>query len=95
MYRNEIKEKTSLSGLVSVVIPVYNVEKYLRECLDSVVGQTYKNLQIILVDDGSTDTSGAICDEYAKKDERITVVHQENQGAGAAKNTGLELVEGE
>lgn len=95
MYRNEIKEKTSLSGLVSVVIPVYNVEKYLRECLDSVVGQTYKNLQIILVDDGSTDTSGAICDEYAKKDERITVVHQENQGAGAAKNIGLELVEGE
>lgn len=85
----------TLERTISVVIPVYNVEKYLKECLDSVVGQTYKNLQIILVDDGSTDTSGAICDDYAKKDERITVVHQKNQGAGAAKNTGLELVEGE
>lgn len=88
------KEK-KLNSIISIVIPVYNVEKYLRECLDSVVGQTYKNLQIILVDDGSTDASGAICDEYAKRDERITVVHQKNQGAGAAKNTGLELVEGE
>ncbi len=66
-----------------------------RECLDSIVNQTYKNLQIILVDDGSSDNSGKICDEFAKKDSRITVVHQENQGAGAAKNTGLELIEGE
>ena len=71
--------------LISVIIPVYNVEKYIRECLDSIVNQTYKNLQIILVDDGSTDNSGKICDEFAKKDSRITVVHQENQGAGAAK----------
>ena len=81
--------------LISVIVPVYNVEKYIRECLDSIVNQTYKNLQIILVDDGSTDNSGKICDEFAKKDSRITVVHQENQGAGAAKNTGLELIEGE
>lgn len=81
--------------LISVVIPVYNVEKYIRECLDSIVNQTYKNLQIILVDDGSTDSSGKICDEYANKDSRITVVHQENQGAGAAKNAGLELIKGE
>lgn len=81
--------------LVSVIIPVYNVEKYIRECLDSIVNQSYKNLQIILVDDGSTDNSGKICDEYAKKDSRITVVHQENQGAGAAKNTGLDLIKGE
>ncbi len=80
---------------VSIVIPVYNVERYLGECLDSIVNQTYKNLQIILVDDGSTDNSGKICDEYAQNDNRITVVHQENQGAGAAKNTGLDLVEGE
>lgn len=84
-----------MDGKVSVVIPVYNVEKYLRECLDSVIGQTYENLQIILVDDGSTDASGIICDEYAREDARITVIHQKNQGAGAAKNTGLELVEGE
>lgn len=81
--------------LLSVIIPVYDVEKYIRECLDSIVNQTYKNLQIILVDDGSTDSSGKICDEYAKKDSRITVVHQENQGAGAAKNTGLDLIKGE
>lgn len=80
---------------ISVVIPVYNVEKYLSECLDSVVNQTYKNLQIILVDDGSTDSSGKICDEYAEKDNRITVVHQKNAGAGAAKNTGLELIDGD
>ena len=80
---------------ISVVIPVYNVEKYLSECLDSVVNQTYKNLQIIIVDDGSTDSSGKICDEYAEKDDRITVVHQSNAGAGAAKNTGLELINGD
>lgn len=80
---------------ISVVIPVYNVEKYLSECLDSVVNQTYKNLQIIIVDDGSTDSSGKICDVYAEKDNRITVVHQKNAGAGAAKNTGLELIDGD
>lgn len=80
---------------ISVVIPVYNVEKYISECLDSVVNQTYKNLQIILVDDGSTDFSGKICDVYAEKDNRITVVHQKNAGAGAAKNTGLELIDGD
>ncbi len=80
---------------ISVVIPVYNVENYLSECLDSIISQTYKNLQIILVDDGSTDNSGNICDDYAKKDNRITVIHQANQGAGAAKNAGLDLVKGE
>ena len=84
-----------MSKLLSVVIPVYNVEKYLPECLDSVINQTYKNLQIILVDDGSTDDSGGICDSYAKKDKRITVIHQKNLGAGAAKNTGLDNVKGE
>lgn len=81
--------------LISIIIPVYNVEKYIYECLDSVVNQTYKNLQIILVDDGSTDKSGKICDEYAELDERITVIHQENNGAGAAKNAGLELIRGD
>lgn len=82
-------------GTVSVVVPVYNVEKYIKECLDSIVNQTYKNLQIILVDDGSTDSSGKICDEYAENDNRITVIHQKNAGAGAAKNTGLDYVKGE
>jgi glycosyltransferase involved in cell wall biosynthesis len=84
-----------MNNKISVVIPVYNVEKYIKECLDSVINQTYKNLQIILVDDGSTDNSGEICDEYASKDNRITVIHQENQGAGAAKNSGIELATGE
>ena len=81
--------------MISVVIPVYNVEKYLKECLDSVINQTYKELEIILVDDGSTDNSGKICDEYAKIDPRIKVVHQKNMGAGGAKNTGLDLISGD
>lgn len=91
-----ILEEISLKdyGMISVIIPVYNVEEYIRQCLDSVINQTYKNLQIILIDDGSTDKSGIICDEYASKDNRITVVHQRNGGAGAAKNTGLELIKG-
>ncbi len=80
---------------ISVIVPVYNVEKYLEECLDSIIHQTYQKLQIVLVDDGSTDSSGIICDEYAKKDSRITVLHQTNQGAGAAKNAGLELIKGD
>lgn len=80
---------------VSIIIPVYNVEKYLPECLDSVVNQTYKELQIIVVDDGSTDSSGEICDQYAEKDNRITVIHQVNAGAANAKNTGLDNVKGE
>ena len=80
---------------VSVVLPCYNVEKYIRESLDSIINQTYKNLQIILIDDGSTDSSGSICDEYAASDDRITVIHQKNAGAGAAKNAGLNLIKGE
>lgn len=75
--------------LVSVIIPVYNVENYLRECVDSVINQTYKNLEIILVDDGSTDSSGNICDEYAQTDGRIKVVHQKNAGPSKTRNTGI------
>lgn len=81
--------------LVSVVVPVYNVSSYLEQCLDSVVNQTYKNLEIILVDDGSTDDSGAICDRYAEKDSRIQVIHKENGGLSSARNVGLERITGE
>ena len=68
--------------LISVIVPVYNVEKYLGECIDSVLHQTYKELEIILVDDGSKDSSGKICDGYAEKYENITVIHKENAGLG-------------
>ena len=80
---------------VSIIVPVYNVEQYLRECLKSLINQTEKDIEIILVDDGSTDKSGDICDEYAKRDRRISVIHQKNQGQSAARNKGLEISCGE
>ncbi|HFR3426712.1 TPA: glycosyltransferase, partial [Streptococcus suis] len=81
--------------LVSVIVPVYNVENYLSQCLDSIIHQTYKNLEIILVNDGSTDGSGKICDDYAAKDGRIKVIHQENGGLSDARNKGLDLMTGQ
>lgn len=74
---------------ISVIIPVYNVEKYLNECIDSVLAQTHTDFELILVDDGSSDRSGQICDEYAVKDNRIKVIHQPNGGVSVARNTGL------
>lgn len=79
----------------SIVIPVYNTAPYLRECLDSVLAQTYVDFEALLVDDGSTDESGSICDEYSSKDSRIKVIHQQNQGVSAARNTALEISRGE
>lgn len=81
--------------LISVIVPIYNVEPYLDECILSIRNQTYKNLQIILVDDGSTDFSGKICDKHALEDDRITTIHQENQGLVIARKKGLELADGE
>lgn len=81
--------------LVSIIIPVYNVEKYIKECLESVINQTYKNLEIILVDDGSPDNCGKICDEYSEKDSRIHVIHKANGGVSSARNAGIEASTGE
>lgn len=81
--------------LISVIVPVYKVEEYLRECVDSIISQTYRNLEIILVDDGSPDNCPAICDEYAGKDKRIIVVHQQNGGLSGARNAGLDIASGE
>ena len=80
---------------ISVIVPVYNVEPYLRQCIDSILAQTYSNFELILVDDGSPDNCGAICDEYAAKDSRIVVIHQENRGLSAARNAGLDIMHGE
>lgn len=81
--------------LVSVIIPVYGTERYLSRCIESVISQTYTNLEIILVEDGSPDGCSAICDDYARKDSRIVVIHQENQGVSAARNTGLDNAHGD
>lgn len=79
----------------SIVFPIYNVEKYLQRCLDSVLGQTYKNYEVIMVDDGSTDNCPAICDNYAARDARIKVIHKQNAGLGMARNTGIENATGD
>lgn len=80
--------------LVSVIVPIFNVEAWLPRCLDSILTQTYRNLEIILVDDGSPDRSGEICDQYGEKDSRIRVIHQQNRGASAARNRGLDAATG-
>lgn len=82
-------------NMISVIVPVYNVECYLRKCVDSILNQTFKNLEIILINDGSTDSSGSICDEYAQKDSRIKVIHKENGGLSSARNAGLDIAQGE
>ena len=81
--------------LISVIVPVYNADKHLGKCLDSILNQSYHNLEIILVDDGSTDNSASICDEYASKNNRIKVLHKKNSGQASARNTGIEMAVGE
>lgn len=81
--------------LISVIVPVYNVEQFLPRCVDSILAQTYQNLEIILVDDGARDASGRICDEYAAKDTRIRVIHKENGGLSSARNAGIDAARGE
>lgn len=83
-----------MKDLISVIVPIYKVEEYLCRCVDSIMRQTYKNIEIILVDDGSPDNCGAICDDYEKKDSRIKVIHQENAGLSAARNAGIRISTG-
>ncbi len=90
----ELYEPTDETELISVIVPVYNKEKYLEKCLDSIVNQTYRNLEILLIDDGSTDGSAAICDAYAKKDPRVKSVHRKNAGPGATRNYGMLISSG-
>lgn len=80
--------------LVSVIVPVYNVEEYLGRCVDSILEQTYRNLEVILVDDGAKDTSGSICDAYAQRDPRVQVIHKENGGLSSARNAGIDIAQG-
>lgn len=81
--------------LVSVIVPVYNVEEYLGRCVDSVLAQTYQNLEVILVDDGAQDSSGSICDAYARKDPRVRVIHKANGGLSSARNAGIDIAKGD
>lgn len=83
-----------MEELISVIVPVYNVEKYVEKCVESIINQTYKNIEIILVDDGSTDNSGKIIDNISLKDNRIKVIHKENGGLSDARNAGLDICNG-
>ena len=84
----------NVSELISVIIPVYNVENYLEKCIKSITNQTYKNLEIVIVDDGSTDSSSKICDELGKRDSRLKIIHKSNSGVSAARNEGLRKIKG-
>ena len=94
MLNENPKEMKNNNVLISVVIAIYNVESFLHRCLDSIIKQTYKNIEMILVDDGSTDNSGKICDEYILKDSRINVIHKKNGGLSSARNTGIDFSNG-
>jgi glycosyltransferase involved in cell wall biosynthesis len=84
-----------MKPIISVIIPVYNSEKYIQTCIDSILAQTFKEFELILIDDGSTDNGGFICDEFAQKDDRIKVVHKKNEGVSEARNTGIALAKGD
>ena len=80
-----------MEQLVSIIVPVYNAEKYLKRCVDSILVQDYQNFELILMDDGSTDASGMICDNYAEQDDRVRVIHKENTGVSDTRNQALDL----
>jgi len=83
------------SPKISIIVPVYNVENYLCKCVDSILEQTYKEIELILIDDGSTDSSGVICDKYKNKDTRVFVIHKKNEGVSSARNCGLKVAVGD
>ena len=83
-----------MDELISVVVPAYNMEQYIGECVDSILAQTYRRLEVILVDDGSTDATGRICDQYAERDARVVVIHQENQGLPRSRKVGVAAARG-
>lgn len=85
----------NINPLISIIIPIYNVDKFLMKCLESCISQTYKNIEMILINDGSTDNSGNICDEYQKRDRRVKVVHKKNAGVSAARNYGINIAKGD
>ena len=85
----------NITPKISVIVPVYNAEKYLHRCIDSILSQTFTDFELLLINDGSKDSSGAICDEYAAKDNRVRVFHKENGGASSARNLGLDNAKGE
>lgn len=87
--------KDSLKPLISIIVPAYNVEAYIDRCIESLINQTYSKIEVILVDDGSTDLTGLKCDQWKKKDNRVKVIHKKNQGLGLARNTGLEFFTGQ
>ena len=88
-------DKTKALPLISIIVPVYNVKDYVEKCLDSICGQSYTNLEIVVVDDGSTDGSGELCDAYALKDQRVKVIHRDNRGVSTVRNEGLDIAQGE
>ena len=90
-----MKVRVTMKPCISIIVPVYNVEKYLNRCLESLKNQSLRNIEIILVNDGSLDESGKICDEHSIRDKRIKVIHKENEGLGMARNTGLQVAQGE
>lgn len=84
-----------MNKLISIIVPVFNVEKYIEKCLKSLINQTYKNIEVIIIDDGSTDSSGIICDKYSKYDKRIKVIHRKNEGVSTARNEGMKQAKGD
>ena len=95
MQEKNYEKQSKIVPAVSVIVPIYNVEKYLAECVDSILGQTFQDMEIILVDDGSLDSSGQMADDYAAQDKRVKVIHKENGGLSSARNAGMKIARGE